>query len=80
MQESDWTRWNYFNTNTRIIFIVKGKKATESIGISNMMLIKFGDPWFWEKLKHAMTRLDELSFDEQHTDAEMQPLQNINVK
>lgn len=68
-EETDWSRWNHFNTGTRIIFIVKGKIDTSVFGITNQVSIKFSDPWFWDKIKHAMTNVDELSFD---CDTEMQ--------
>lgn len=63
-EESDWTRWNHFNTGTRIIFVSRGKVAPVDFGISNQISIRFSDPWFWDKLKHAMENVEELSFEE----------------
>lgn len=59
-KENDWNRWNYFHTNTRIIFVAKGRTKNISIDIKNKISIKFGDPWFWDKIKHAMVHQDEL--------------------
>lgn len=58
--ESNWERWNYFHTKTRIIFVVKGKTKIEEIKITNKFLVNFPDPWFWDKLKYVMLNIEEL--------------------
>lgn len=72
--ETQWKRWNHFNTNTRIIFIEKGKSNGVDIKLSNAISIKLSDPWFWDKLQHAMVSHSELNVDEQ---IEMEPLNYI---
>lgn len=62
-EECDWKRWDHFHLNSRIIFVVKNKANTSSIDITNKMSIKFGDPWFWDKMKHAMAHREELIVD-----------------
>lgn len=74
--ETQWTRWNYFNTSTRVVFIKKGKSNSIDIKISNSISISLSDPWFWDKLKHAMVNHDELSVDEQIT-IELEPLNYV---
>lgn len=72
-EELKWSRWNHYNIGTRIIFILKGRVAASNIEIANHIAIKFNDPWFWDKLKHAMTNVDELNVD--GVDLEMQQIQ-----
>lgn len=68
-EESDWSRWNHFKTGTRIIFIVKGKVDASTFGLTNQVSIQFSDPWFWDKIKHAIRNVDELSVE---SETEMQ--------
>lgn len=76
-EEIDWTRWNYFHTNTRIIFVLKSRASDDSIDISNKMSIKFGDPWFWDKIKHAIKHREELSFNNANLVPEAEKLQSF---
>lgn len=71
--ETQWTRWNYFNINTRIVFIEKGKSSSNDMKISNSIFISLSDPWFWDKLKHAMANYEELNVNEQ-INTELEPL------
>lgn len=76
-EENNWIRWNYFNTNTRIIFISrKGSSKDFDINISNKITIKFGDPWFWDKLKYSMENRKELNVEE-NVELETEPLKCI---
>jgi Leucine-rich repeat (LRR) protein len=75
--EADWTKWNFFNIGNRVIFVIMSRKNTADIEISNKFLIKFRDPWFWDKLKHLMTNQSEMLVEE-HDENEMQPLRDFS--
>ncbi|KAG5678733.1 hypothetical protein PVAND_008381 [Polypedilum vanderplanki] len=74
IDENNWIeKWSYSRIGSRVIFLVKGNYSAEAIVLSNKVMIDFNDSWFWEKLKHAMTKYDEMTID-QNNDVEMQPL------
>lgn len=76
-KENDWQRWNFYNTRTRIIFVIKRQGNCDSIELSNKFFMKYSDPWFWDKLKHAMTNFNDMNI-ESRDDVEMQLL-SVNV-
>lgn len=76
-KETDWQRWNFFNTKTRIIFVVKSHANCDKIKLTNQYFMKYSDPWFWDKLKYAMTNFNDMMI-ESRDDVEMQLL-SVNV-
>lgn len=72
--ENQWARWNYFNLSTRVVFIEKGKSNSVNIQLSNSISINLSDPWFWDKLKHAMVNRTELNVGGKQTNPELEPL------
>lgn len=72
-EEDDWAKWKFSAISSSIIFITKGTTTADVIKLPNMMtMVRFNDPWFWDKLKFAMTNHEELIIDS--NDVEMQPL------
>ncbi|CRK98857.1 CLUMA_CG012345, isoform A [Clunio marinus] len=76
-EENNWKRWNFYRTKSRIIFVLKGKSNVSNIEISNKISVNFSDPWFWDKLKHAMNNCKELEIDNQQNSVELQSLVSV---
>lgn len=77
----DWNRFNYGNIHTQVIMIVKRSKflETQDINLRNMKSIRWGDPWFWDQLRHLMVKFELFDVPDRTVGHEMQLLNCVEI-